>query len=364
MTETNLTAAQERYSNLDGLRGIAALAVVLAHIELHKPDFGFQRLPIPFLLSLGSVAVTIFFVLSGFVITNLLLKETVKNNTINTRNFYIRRVLRIFPLYFLVLLLGFLIYAGSMSVKGILLSVFFLPNLAYLQFLLPAILHPIWSIGVEEQFYAVHPFIMRFINRKKLPMLFAVLILVEIFSRNLYLLPILKPYNFFYSLHNFLLFARYDTILLGCMGAIYFNRLTDKSNNQQLHLFTKKTQFALLLLFGVLLYFTVMYNVVLHELYAGITAILILNLCRPATSIISISSKPFIFLGKISYGIYLLHKFGLYAVLYLFSKIAPAGLFVQNIIIYIAVAAVSILLAWLSYTYYESYFLQKKARYS
>jgi len=361
MTETTLAAGQGRYNNLEGLRGIAALAVVAGHIERHKPDFGFKQLPIPFLSSLGSVAVTVFFVLSGFVITDMLLKEISRSNTIHIRHFYARRVLRIFPLYFLVLLLCCILYADSISAKGILLSVFFLPNVAFLEYLLPPILYPIWSIGVEEQFYAVHPFIMKHLQPERLPLLFGVIILVEIIVRNLYLLPVLSPYSFFSALHNFLLFARYDTILVGCIAAVYFKRLSMQRNKKWV--LAKKVQYAAVLLFCLMLLLTVMYDIIQHEVYAFISAIIIINLCKPETSIISIGSKPFIFLGKISYGIYLLHKFALFAVLYLLSKLPATGLFMQNLIVYFAVTAAGIVLASLSYQWFERFFLRQKARY-
>ena len=92
-------SSNTRFILLDGARGIAALAVVLFHLYS-----GTNRVFENFFL-----LVDFFFVLSGFLITFLLLKEHAKKNTISIRKFYIRRILRIWPLYFLLVLIGTII---------------------------------------------------------------------------------------------------------------------------------------------------------------------------------------------------------------------------------------------------------------
>lgn len=97
---------------LDGLRGIAALMVVLGHVELIKKVYNFHNVYDgggPFFLYLGSHAVTFFFVLSGFLITFLLIKEKEKVGTISVKKFYLRRILRIWPVYYLLFILGFIV---------------------------------------------------------------------------------------------------------------------------------------------------------------------------------------------------------------------------------------------------------------
>ncbi len=358
MNDTKQPTTGARYLNLDGLRGLAALAVVVGHIERYKPGYGFTPLPVPFLPSIGSVAVTIFFVLSGFIITDLLLKERSQKGKINTRHFYLRRMLRIFPLYFLVLSTGYFFYAG-LSTRGLLLSIFFLSNLAFLKNLLPQVLIPIWSIGVEEQFYAVHPWIMRFTSRKNLITLFVALILLEVIGRNLYLFPAFGRHHFFWSLHTFLLFTRFDAILTGCVAAVIFERMKEVS-----WLFSGILQLAAWAALLLLLYFTTMYDLTAHELYAVVTAVIIVNLCKPQTSIVSLSAAPLLFMGRISYGVYMLHKFGLYVVMSRVSKMNTGAVWLQNLLLYLLVPALGILLAWCSYTFFESYFLRRKQKFS
>src|ERR671912_1560048 len=92
---------------LNGIRFIAAFLVILDHLELYKSYFGFKTFwPNTYSSHLGSLGVTIFFVLSGFLITYLLLQERTTTG-ISIRNFYTRRILRIWPLYYLLIFISF-----------------------------------------------------------------------------------------------------------------------------------------------------------------------------------------------------------------------------------------------------------------
>jgi len=123
-----------------------------------------------------SYAVILFFVLSGFLITFLLIKENEKNGKINTRNFYIRRILRTWPLYYLVLIIGAFLLAlfpGQID-PGIKHNLFItvltygllVPNIASFLGYAPGIINILWSVGAEEQFYAFWAFLVS--NTKKL----------------------------------------------------------------------------------------------------------------------------------------------------------------------------------------------------
>src|SRR4026208_162751 len=112
MSESNkISEPTERvyFPNLNGLRFIAALLVIMQHIEQIKSMYGIaNRWSSPFMQVIGEQGVSLFFVLSGFLITYLMLEEEKKTGTIQIRNFYRRRILRIWPLYFLI---GFLALA-------------------------------------------------------------------------------------------------------------------------------------------------------------------------------------------------------------------------------------------------------------
>ena len=94
------------FPNINGLRFIAALLVIIHHTEQIKDILGLSNYwSTPIIRSIGGLGVLLFFVLSGFLITFLLLDEESTTGTISIKKFYIRRILRIWPLYYLILIL-------------------------------------------------------------------------------------------------------------------------------------------------------------------------------------------------------------------------------------------------------------------
>ena len=132
------------FPNLNGLRFFAALMVLLHHFELFKsinPGTYYGK----FIMGIGKLGVILFFTLSGFLITYLLLIEKRETGTVQIRNFYVRRILRIWPLYFLVVLGALYVFNSViyLRIPGIstvvqhnfllknILFVLMLPNIAY-----------------------------------------------------------------------------------------------------------------------------------------------------------------------------------------------------------------------------------------
>ncbi|HMF63505.1 MAG TPA: acyltransferase [Edaphobacter sp.] len=147
-------------ASLDGVRGVAVLSVVLFHFF---PRSGTG--PFGMLASAGWIGVDIFFVLSGFLITTILYEQRGAENYF--RNFYVRRVLRLFPLYYF-LLLGALLLAPFLHVQwrlGHLAMLFYGANLVLpfdnsLGTIGPFDFFHVWSLAVEEQFYLVWPWLV------------------------------------------------------------------------------------------------------------------------------------------------------------------------------------------------------------
>lgn len=181
--------SRPRFPGLDSVRAYAALFVLFSHVPLMQ---GLAGLPAPLehlaMLRRGLAAVSLFFVLSGFLITYLLLDELERSGRVDVRRFYMRRVLRIWPLYFVVVSLGFAHnallplfeapYAVSHPpVLAPLLFVFFLPNLAVSLFEMGPLLIPAWSIGVEEQFYLAWAPVMKRWSRHLVPIAVTVFVL-------------------------------------------------------------------------------------------------------------------------------------------------------------------------------------------
>jgi len=356
------------FENLNGVRCIAALMVVIAHIELHKQQFNIEKIPGIKLSNLGHAGVTIFFSLSGFLITYLLLEEKRNYIKVNFKDFYLRRILRIWPLYFLVVLFGFFVYPGFDS-AGLWLSIFFLPNVAFISQLLPAIIDPIWSIGIEEQFYIFHPHFFRI--KKVEYILYALVGFIVFFFLVALFLRFLNHHNTHETvLNQFFYYARYDDMVIGAIAAVlYFNTKhpTFKFRFQGLFnlMFNKYVQILLLLAFWGFIWVYITYETPQGDVILSIlSAMLIINLCEAKTSIYSLKHNVFQFTGKISYGIYLLHKFPLFLVLYLVNKyFSGESQITKNVMVYIATLVLAIALASLSYYGYERYFLTLKKRF-
>ena len=174
-------SAEVRVDALDGVRGLAILAVVLMHCALFgivRADIGDH--PLTRTLLLGWTGVDLFFVLSGFLITGILLRA--KDRPHYFRNFYARRALRIFPLYYvtITLLLFVLPRAATTGAEKV-------PYYLYLQnfaWLWPGEANPdiartiTWSLAVEEQFYLVWPAVVLWLGRGSLLRLCAAMIVV------------------------------------------------------------------------------------------------------------------------------------------------------------------------------------------
>jgi peptidoglycan/LPS O-acetylase OafA/YrhL len=145
--------SQKAIPSLDGLRAVAVLLVIFHHLNVpFAPD--------------GRGVLT-FFVLSGFLITWIMLKESERSGDISIRNFYVRRVLRIFPAFYLFLTLQF---AAQLITRGwppASMTADFLSSFSYTSnyrfVLTPGIEHSLrhtWGLSVEEQFYLLWPWFL------------------------------------------------------------------------------------------------------------------------------------------------------------------------------------------------------------
>ncbi len=164
---------------LDGLRFYAFLGVFVCH-TLPFDDLFYQRLhlPLPWIWGAaaraGGAGVDLFFVLSAYLITSLLLRERQKTGDLSLRLFYVRRTLRIWPLYFLVVALGLVFahtggehdtrwfYYQRLPWYYVLGYVLFVSNWIYAIFgVAQSICAPLWTVSIEEQFYLIWPALMK-----------------------------------------------------------------------------------------------------------------------------------------------------------------------------------------------------------
>ena len=291
--------AKVYYPGLDGLRGVAILLVVLYHY------FPFFRI--------GWIGVDLFFVLSGFLITSILLRT--KNKKGYFKNFYIRRTLRIFPLYFLFLLLFyiglqlFFQQLGPRSVYG-----YYMMNqnwfLTFLQNWLiikkgpppePYLIH-FWSLGVEEQFYLVWPLIVFLIKDEKKLQAFLVFLFIAALILRIYL----WFSNTMHEDYYYNSFARFDSLAAGSSLALLLYR------GQSMSSFIKAVftmMFLLSLLTAWFVYGSFEHNSFLFATIGySATALfftVVCNYCLNHSKLFHF--RPLQFIGQISFGIYVYH---------------------------------------------------------
>jgi Predicted acyltransferases len=355
------------FPGLNGIRFIAALFVILRHAEQHREEMNLPNLlDWRFLEAAGGLGVSIFFVLSGFLITYLLLAEKEQIGTIAIRKFYMRRVLRIWPLYYLILVLSFFVlpyipffesdvrwYMGEGPMQ-LGLYIFFMPNVAYVLCDLVTYAAQAWSVGVEEQFYLVWPWLIRK-KRKVELMLWTIVVGYLVVKFGLYGLKRFYWSDGLHHLQQFLISFRIHEMAMGGIFATWLYRQDGKLN----WLYHPATQVAALAGFVVLIYVP-NYLMIQTEIHAACIATIILNAASNPRTFIKLENKPLNYLGKISYGLYMYHNIALMIGLKL---LIAAG--IENVWLdFLVPVVLTIVLAGLSYTYFESWFLRRKTKYT
>lgn len=358
------------FPGLNGVRFFAALLVIIDHTELFK-----SYLDLPTLWAnsysayLGAFGVSIFFVLSGFLITYLLLEEN-KEGPIQIKDFYIRRILRIWPLYYLLVLLGFLVipylsyfqvpqYSSEMSdyLDRFLLFFGLAANVAFVYFPTVAFANILWSVAVEEQFYLFWPHVVK-IKQK----LLGVMVLL------LFLYLMLKFYagEFGPKFEELVIRSRFSSMIIGGIGAyLLFHQ---KAFIQ--FLYDRLVQVALLFLFIVMGMDWIDFKSLTwmqDELISLVLCGLIINVASNTQSIINLENSVFSYLGKLSYGLYVYHLFAVVLVLKGLPALLPIQEWSNWISCPVTLGLILFLttgISHLSYTYFESYFLRKKVRFS
>ncbi len=286
---------------LDGVRGIAVLLVLFFHAfawPMENQSWSGIAEAVRLVTLPGWVGVDLFFVLSGFLITGTLLDA--KDSPHYYRNFYVRRALRILPAYYALLLLILLFYPHSEPFT--LLSFLHLSNLVSL-FGVTTLYGPLWSLSVEEHFYAVWPWIVSATNKKGLAAVCVSLFLAE---------PVLRLIGFYRHADLYqLTWFRLDGLVLGAMLCLLVRSL-DCLPNRLLSIAAGAVALALAMIpfgvssrrnaIGAALQFTC-----LSLLFFGLLAWLLAMRGTRSTAVFR--SRFLTYCGTISYTIYLFHWF-------------------------------------------------------
>ena len=316
---------QVYFPNLNGVRFIAAFSVLVHHTEQIKYLMGLENIyGNYFIKNLGKLGVGLFFVLSGFLITYLLLSEKKRRGDISTKDFYLRRILRIWPLYFIIVILGFFVfpvipifneplrnqyYFDADFFKRLPFFLLFLPNLGFVFFRSPYLCAQTWSVGVEEQFYAIWPWIIKSKNPVKtffklLGIFLTVFAIIWIYIFKVSNISEVTKQEIQAGLELFFSQFRILTMVIGGGGAYLIFAKKEKVLSV---LFRKDVQivvYSILLLMLGLGFHVPGFNM---EFYGFFFCFFILNVSSNSNSIFYLEQKIIHYLGKISYGIYIYH---------------------------------------------------------
>lgn len=367
------------FNNLDAIRFVLAIMVLLGHsmFDVALNSFSSNTYFHDFThgISNGSQAVAFFFVLSGFLITYLLLQEKENTNKINVQNFYVRRILRIWPVYFVVVIFGYFIYPFAKSLIGWetlitshwWLDALFLGNFNSIYVHANDLVgnHPMmigitWSVSIEEQFYLVWPLLF-FANRKILPYLIFILLITSC----VFIYTNLDKGHIIYY-HTF---SRVMDLSIGGFVAFFAFYST-----YFLKFFKNLPKIAIISIYIIgTLYYIFGHHIAMIGSHLPQRIILcifyIFIICEQNYADNSFykagnwkfgSSQ-----GKYTYGLYMLHPIGIQAALVMFKVLHLDN--TTNFFYGIIYSTISIvggyILAYLSYHYLESFFLKLKTKF-
>jgi len=351
------------FTRLDSLRFLAFFLVFWQHSFAHSfynlTNIEWLNQIIKDLNVSGGKGVHIFFVISGFLITFLLMKEEEAKGKINIGAFYVRRVLRIWPLYYLVLISGMFILPNLFNTfrfeGSIPMNLLFMNNFDMHDDF--ANVGVAWSVAIEEQFYLFWPVIFYFVPKKK--NLFVLCLSIFLFSS---FFIFLNPNTSYF--HTF---GNLNYLMMGCMGAIYYYQNEARVNA---HLSTSPKLIFLAIILAVLLVISKGFIKGIPSL--NLLPIFLLPMLYLYFVIYAVDSKDkakpsrISALGKYTYGMYLYHPTILIFMRMAFDRLHLdyLGLFWINMLLSILSLIVTIIFSQLSYELFEKKILKYKSKFS
>lgn len=342
---------------LDGFRAYAILFVCIAHVLKG------------YYMALAQMGVTLFFFVSGFLITKLLIAEYNNSQTISLRKFYFRRFLRLYPaLIFMLIIMAVLItsYGYKLIIPEFMAGLFYYTNYyeIYFKIPLPATNYPtlelLWSLAVEEHFYLVFPILFALMfSWKNKNLTYLIYLLLIVFA-------LLRWYTFETTVDEMFLdrkiyvltHCRGDSILFGCLSAILIYRQNSKTYISILK--SKYTFFAgISLLLVSQLIPNVFFDEILKFTFQGIAFGLLIPTFlfykKDDFFLRMLTNPTIVLIGKLSYSLYLFH----------WVAIAFCNLYfpTKDIIWYVVFAILAIGLSLTSYYFVEKPFLKLRKKF-
>jgi peptidoglycan/LPS O-acetylase OafA/YrhL len=363
------------FENLDSLRFLCFLSIFFYHsfytasVSINESEP--YRILTREIFGNGNIGVNFFFVLSGFLITYLLIEEKKMNTNISIPKFWMRRILRIWPLFFACVFVGFIIFPEIKALLGQashetanpVYYFTFLNNFDVINSGLPdsSVLGVLWSIAIEEQFYFVLPIIIYITPIKRLWLVFVGVLAISLYYRY---------NNYTYLNYEYHTFSCMSDLAIGGLAAwliIEFKSVKGFIEN------LNKPTIVLIYVGFISLYFfkddlirTFPFLLTSERLILSIFIILIIleqTFCT--NSIFKLGRiKVFTRFGKITYGMYSLHFIGIIFALAVTDYLGINKTLWQIILIDTPIAfAFSLIIASISYTFYEKPFLKLKSRF-
>jgi peptidoglycan/LPS O-acetylase OafA/YrhL len=366
---------KDYFENLDGLRFFCFLSVFFYHSFDTRYDYirssDIHQFVRHGIFQHANLGVNFFFVLSGFLITYLLIEEKKLNGYIDIGRFWIRRVLRIWPLFYFSVFFGFYVFpmikvffgqtpAETASLWNYLT---FLNNFDVIEKGTPdaSILGALWSVAVEEQFYLVWPLVLFFLPVKRYWIGFAAVLIIS---------WIYRIYNDSLQLYHFHTLSCIGDMAIGSLGAwLVTQQLRFKSvivNMSSFQIASVYIIFVCIFLFREeLFYGTYFIRVFERSLIACIILLIILEQCYSKNSLFKISQLTAISkLGTISYGLYCFHFVGILIAKTITNTFGFNKELWQVLILETTLALiVTIAISKISFHYYEIPFLNLKQRF-
>jgi peptidoglycan/LPS O-acetylase OafA/YrhL len=365
-------SSMEKIVPLDGLRGLAILLVLFHHSVVHSP-YTFSpaaaHVLFHYLGEEASCGVDLFFALSGFLITRILIHARSYNEYYRT--FYIRRFLRIFPIYYAflvgILLLSTILryvnrpilFESLRGQYGLLVSLFaYLSN--FWMFFVPGLDNVLvaqaWSLSIEEQFYLSWPAIVKHFSLKVLILILSILPIACLIVRYF----LIASGHSIWQIRIFT-FGRLDALGDGALLCILLTCYKARFLKWRL------SGFAVLFVSFIYYWYMVIFQHGLLSLWGHLlmpficTVAVYLVVTAPTNSLTArlFSTRVLVAFGKYSYSIYLLHMLVLCAILPLFGT-SSTHIFAKCIMIFITLSSLMLVVGALVFKYYEQYFLGLK----
>ena len=347
----------------DSLRAIYILLVLMTHLGLYRYfEFNSFLKSRVWLLCSGLTGVQIFFTISGFLISHLLYREKQRNDKINIKHFFVRRFIRLLPpliLFYIIMLLTMFLGFIPQNNIGLLFSVCylynFIPNLFY-----SGELGHMWSLSVEEQFYLFWPFVLAAVSSYK-KIFWGTLFLLILCLIGTYIIP---TWTLHYKTNSFPLNTTFqlERWFIPAIAPVMIGALTATVLNFKYDWIQKIIARGMsVLIVAILLFLSPLFlpaeMLPISNFFQSIGVgmiLLLLYFNQESKAVNYFNYKWLAYFGKISYGIYVYQGF--------FLRTGPGGsLWVQQ---YPVNVICTILLAVLSYEYYEKKILKLKLRFN